>query len=84
MLQNLTIEAKWKELVVVACDCGSFSIDFTMGTPRVYFPDEASFGNVAPQWAVGHWNQIHDALKDWCTSNSIPLNVVSNGNVYTV
>ena len=83
MLQNLAIEAKWKELAVITCNSGRFSIDLTMGKLNAYFPDEASFDITAPKWAIGHWSQIHDALKDWCDSNSIPLTVDANGRVYT-
>jgi hypothetical protein len=65
------------------CDSGDFSIDLTMGTLNAFFPDQESFNRTAPKWAIDHWQQIHDALKDWCDSNSIPLVVEQNGRLYT-
>lgn len=82
MLQNLSVTPRWKEELVVSCDAGAFSIDLTMGTLKVFLPDEASFDRTAPHWAVGHWNEIHDAVKRWSDVNSVPLVVEPNGRVY--
>jgi hypothetical protein len=84
MLRNLSVKPRWKEELVISCDAGKFSIDLTMGTLKVYLPDESSFDRVAPAWAQGHWSEVHDAVKQWCESNYVPLVVESNGRLYTV
>ena len=82
MLPNLQFNAKWKEELVCSTDHGEFSLDLTMGKLTVYFPDEAGFNSSAPKWAIGHWQEIHDALKAWCESASIPLVIEPGGDVY--
>lgn len=82
MLRNLQFKPRWKEELVCSTDDGEFSLDFTMGKLKVFLPDEASFNAAAPQWAVGHWNEIHEALKEWCHAASIPLVVEPSGRLY--
>ena len=77
-----TLSPRWKEELVCTCADGSFILQFDMGIPTVYFPEEETWPRVAPAWAAGHWQALHARLTDWCKSNNADLVVGGHAPVY--
>lgn len=66
---------KWKEELVGNYGDYYFSVELTMGILHVYFPEESTWANNAPDWAVGKWSEARDVAKEWADSQNIPFTI---------
>jgi hypothetical protein len=79
---NFTFQPRWKEELVCSSASGTFVLEFPMGVPTVYLPDENRWKEVAPSWAVEHWPALNSQLKSWCDQNKIEFMIDRTANVY--
>jgi hypothetical protein len=73
---------EWKERMIVTGSGGSFVLYFPMGVPTIALPSEERWASVAPPWAVGQWQDLHDELAAWCRDNKVLLEVDPRAGVY--
>ena len=72
---GITFNPRWKEELVCSFEGRRIILEFTMGINAAHLPDESHWRNIAPAWAIGEWQRLHDALKAWCEGSRIPLYV---------
>ena len=78
---SIEFKPRWREELVAKSARGTLVFELTMGTLHVYFPNEARWSEVTPQWARGLWNEYKDACQAWCTGERIPITLTGDAHV---
>lgn len=72
---------KWKEILVCQGPDGPFELDYVMGVPTIYAPDESAWAQRFPD--TDHITFAKD-IADWCLENKIQLMFVKDAFIDTL
>jgi len=61
---------------------GRLVFEFTVGQKHVYFPNQARWWTLAPEWAREQWQRYLEACQLWCQQERIPISVVGDAHFY--
>lgn len=79
-MSGIEFRPRWREELEAISPEGKLIFELTMGQMHVYFPDEARWQALAPEWAQGQWSRYVEACQSWCASNGIPLSIVPDAH----
>lgn len=81
-MNNIEFNPRWREELEAISPEGKLIFELTMGRRHVYFPDQARWLALAPEWAKDRWQLYVEACQDWCRKERIPISFVGDAHLY--
>lgn len=72
-------EPRWKEELVCRSALGEILAQMPMGVLTIYWPTESDWQEIAPEWALPHYEGILSQLRAWSESKGIPVRIEEKG-----
>ena len=79
-MSNIEFRARWREELEAISAEGKLVFEFTVGQKHVYFPDQARWLALAPEWAKDRWAVYLEACRTWCGKERIPISIVGDAH----
>lgn len=71
--EKIRFTPQWKEIMLCEYNNHNFILEYPMGIPTLYLPNEQQWKLIAPDWAKEIYNQLETDAIEYCKNNKINL-----------